>query len=53
MNSNTSHLFELLQIALGHKTEFSHIPSEKEWRELYMLAKRQALLGIALVDDKN
>ena len=38
---------ELLQISLGHKAEFSHIPSEKEWRELYILAKRQALLGIA------
>lgn len=47
MNSATILLFELLQIALGYKTEFSHLPSEREWRELYMLAKRQALLGIA------
>ena len=47
MNSATILLFELLQIALGYKTEFSHLPSEREWRELNMLAKRQALLGIA------
>lgn len=47
MNSVAALFFDLLQIALGHKTEFSHIPSEQEWRELYILAKRQALLGIA------
>lgn len=41
--------FDLLQIALGHKKEFSHIPSENEWRELFVLSKRQALLGVAYV----
>lgn len=40
---------ELLQISLGHKTEFSHIPTEEEWRELYLLSKKQALLGIAFI----
>lgn len=39
--------FELLQISLGHRTEFSHTPTEDEWRELYLLSKKQALLGIA------
>ena len=38
---------DLLQISLGHKTEFSHPPTEEEWRELYILSKKQALLGIA------
>ena len=41
--------FELLQISLGHKTAFSHTPTENDWRELYLLSKKQALLGIAFV----
>ena len=45
----SSLFFELLQISLGHRTEFSHAPTEDEWRELYLLSKKQALLGIALI----
>lgn len=41
--------FELLQISLGHRNEFSHTPTEEEWRELYFLSKKQALSGIAFV----
>ena len=41
--------FELLQIALGNKTLLSVIPSESEWRALYTLCKKQAILGIAYV----
>lgn len=49
MSSVTILFFDLLQIALGHKKEFSHIPSEKEWRELFLLSKKQALIGISYV----
>ena len=45
----SSLFFELLQISLGHRTEFSHAPTEDEWRELYLLSKKQALLGIAFI----
>ena len=38
--------FELLQIALGHRSGLSHIPSEREWRELFFISQKQALLGI-------
>ena len=38
--------FDLIQIALGHKTELSHAPSDEEWKELYALSKKQTLLGI-------
>lgn len=41
--------FELLQIALGNKKKFTHIPTEKEWRALFVSAKRQTLLGISYV----
>lgn len=37
---------ELLQITLGHKLEFSRVPSTDEWRKLFMLSRKQALLGV-------
>lgn len=37
---------ELLQISLGNKFEFLIIPSADEWRKLFLLSKKQALLGI-------
>lgn len=40
---------ELLQIALGHSMEFSRVPSKEEWRELFLLAKKQALIGVSYV----
>ncbi len=49
MSGNAVLLFDLLQVALGYKTELSRIPLEKEWQELYILAKKQTLLGIAFV----
>lgn len=38
--------FEFLQISLGHKTILSRTPAEDEWRALYSLSKKHALLGI-------
>lgn len=40
------HFAELIQISLGNKVEFSRAPSADEWCELFVLSKKQALLGI-------
>ena len=39
--------FELLQIAIGNRDRFSHAPTTEEWRELFALAQKQAMVGIA------
>ena len=36
----------LLHIALGHRSEFSQALSNDEWQRLFLIAKKQALLGI-------
>ena len=38
--------FELIQLSLGRRDCFSLCPSEKEWGELFELAKMQALVGV-------
>ena len=38
--------FELLQIAIGNRDRFSQTPTEGEWRELFALAQKQAMVGI-------
>ena len=39
--------FELLQIVAGNRKKFSSLPSEEEWRELFDLAEKQTLTGVA------
>ena len=39
--------YELLQIAIGNRDRFSQAPTEGEWRELFALAQKQAMVGIA------
>lgn len=42
----TTLFFELIQISLGNRKEFSCIPSAKDWFGIYELAHRQALTGV-------
>lgn len=35
--------FELIQVAIGRRTNLSHTPTEKEWEELYRMAESQAI----------
>ena len=39
--------YELLQIAIGNRNRFSQAPTVEEWRELFALAQKQAMVGIA------
>lgn len=39
--------FELLQVAIGNRKMLTHTPTTEEWSELYTLAQRQTLVGIA------
>ena len=43
----------LLQIATGKQTLLSHVLSDEEWKNMYHLAKKQALLGIAFEGVKK
>lgn len=38
--------FELLRVAVGQQDCLSHTPTAYEWRELYAMADKQAVLGI-------
>ena len=39
--------FQLLQVAIGNKQQFSHPPTIEEWHELFALSRKQAMVGIA------
>ena len=43
----TTLFFELLQVTIGNKRELSQAPTAEEWQELYALAQKQTLVGIA------
>lgn len=43
----TKLFFQLIQVAVGNRESLSRVPSAAEWGELYTIAKKQALVGIA------
>lgn len=45
--SMTCLCFELLQIAIGNREQFSRTPTESEWLGIYVWMQKQALTGIA------
>ena len=40
--------FELLKIIVGNQTRFSVVPSQKEWKQMFLFLQQQSLLGVAL-----
>ena len=38
--------FDLIQVCIGNREYLSHTPSAEEWVTIYMIAKKQALLGV-------
>lgn len=47
MNSSINKLFfSLIRVAVGTQESLSHVPSVREWEELYHIAQKQALIGI-------
>lgn len=45
-DSNICLFFELIRVSIDRQERLSHTPSEMEWRQLYTLADKQALIGI-------
>lgn len=38
--------YELIRVAVGNANSLSHTPSQKEWKALYDMAKKQSLVGV-------
>ena len=45
--------FELLRVSIGTQSRLSRLPQTREWKKLYELAERQALLGVCFVGLQN
>lgn len=37
--------FELTRVSIGMQERLSHTPTEKEWKDMYAMAEKQALIG--------
>ena len=42
----TDLFFELIRVAIGTQEGLSRLPSQKEWKALYDMAKKQSLVGV-------
>lgn len=42
----TDILFELISVSLGQKNSLSGTPDESQWKKVFQIAKKQALLGV-------
>ena len=38
--------YELIRVAVGNSNSLSQLPSNKEWKQLYDMAKKQSLVGV-------
>lgn len=47
MDSISALFLELIQVALGNRRELSKLPSEKEWKEVFLIAQKQSVVGVA------
>lgn len=41
-----TYFFELIQISLSHKKSLSGVPTREQWKGLYDLARRHAIIGV-------
>lgn len=49
MNNINELFFELIRVAIGTQQTLSRVPTEKEWKALYGMAKKQSIAGICFV----
>lgn len=40
-------LFDLIKVALGKQLKLSHNPSQEEWKDIFLEAQKQSMVGIA------
>ena len=45
-DTNICLFFALIRVSIGRQERLSHTPTEMEWRQLYALAEKQALIGV-------
>lgn len=50
---NLNLFFELLQVAIGRRSCLSIMPSEADWHELFVLAQKQAMVGVCFSAIEN
>ena len=53
MKEVESLFFELLRVAIGTQNCLSRCPSQKEWKALYDMAKKQSLVGVCFAGLKR
>ena len=45
--------FELIRVAIGNQVCLSHTPSAEDWSKLYVMAKKQSLVGVCFAAVKK